>query len=64
MPNIRRVKVVVTGYYDVDMDRAEEIYETTDPAEILKMDHDQVVPEIALEQLAAENITMDFSWVT
>ncbi len=63
MANFRRVKVVVTGYYDVNMADAERDYGTTDPEEMLKIDHDQVTPEIALDELAAEDITMEFSWV-
>lgn len=36
----KRVKVTLTGYYDVDMDKAEEYYGTTDPDEMLKIDTD------------------------
>jgi hypothetical protein len=35
---IKQVKVVVTGYYDVDMDTADEDYLSTDPAEMLRID--------------------------
>ena len=38
MPDIRRVKVVITGYYDVNMDTAQEMYETTDPDKMLEID--------------------------
>jgi hypothetical protein len=38
MADIRRVKVLVSGYYDIDMSRAEEDYETTDPGEMLAID--------------------------
>lgn len=62
MANIRRVKVVVTGYYDVDMADADQDYGTSDPEEMLKIDASQVEPSIALDQLAAEDITMAFSW--
>jgi len=33
-----RIKVNITGYYEVDMANAEEYYGTTDPEEMLAID--------------------------
>jgi hypothetical protein len=35
---IRRMHVVVRGYYDVDMDDAQADYGTTDPEQMLQLD--------------------------
>jgi hypothetical protein len=35
---IRRMHVVIRGYYDVDMDDAEADYGTTDPEQMLQID--------------------------
>ncbi len=48
MADIRRVKVVVTGYYDIDMADGPEDYGTTDPDKMLAIDtagfKDHVIP--------------------
>lgn len=59
----RRVKVVITGYYEVNMDHALEDYGTTDPLLMLQIDKENTQPEIALDQLAAEDVSIKFDWV-
>jgi hypothetical protein len=39
----KRVKVSITGYYTIDMSKAEEDYGTSDPDEMLKIDTSNIV---------------------
>lgn len=38
MANKQKVKVVITGYYTIDMDTADEIYGTSTAAEVVAVD--------------------------
>jgi hypothetical protein len=61
LADVRRVKMVITGYYDVDMSCAQEDYGTTDPTEMLNIDKDNVknYPESMLDTI---DFTVDMSW--
>lgn len=61
--DVRRMKVVMTGYYDVDMDYAERDYDTTDPGEMLKIDKDNFteMPDRVLECLD-DVVSIEVTW--
>jgi hypothetical protein len=45
------------------MDHALDDYGTTDPLLMLQIDKENTQPEIALDQLAAEDVSIKFDWV-
>jgi hypothetical protein len=60
----RRVKVVLTGFYEVDMDHALEDYATDDPEKMLALDQanaDMHDPFIVVDWLD-EDPTVTLSW--
>lgn len=61
MANIRTVKFVIEGYYEVDMDTAQENYETTDLVEMLDIDRKNMLSYPA-EMLEDTDFTVELSW--
>lgn len=61
--NIKRVKFVITGYYDIDMSKAQEDYDTTNPDEMLAIDRSNIenYPQEMIDSLD-EPVSVVLSW--